>query len=148
MIHITQYMTHIVSVHCREEGCIGKYIPRGPRNFPRAGILHPEAREIGLSQCFIKFWLKILWFLIAKSSPTKEIFCFSHSLYWGVSICIALHQNNFYQPLFIMLRIWASLTAIALTYCLPATYHQWATLHHCWSIVNVFRARMCSQYSP
>ena len=35
-----------VSVHCREEGCIGKYIPRGPRDFPRAGILHPEAREI------------------------------------------------------------------------------------------------------
>ena len=24
-----------VSVHCQEEGCIGKYIPRGPRNFPR-----------------------------------------------------------------------------------------------------------------
>ena len=22
--------------HCREEGCIGKYIPRGPRDFPRA----------------------------------------------------------------------------------------------------------------
>ena len=36
----------IVSVHCREEGCIGKYTPRGPRDFPRAGILHPEAREI------------------------------------------------------------------------------------------------------
>ena len=35
-----------VSVHCREEGCIGKYTPRGPRDFPRAGILHPEAREI------------------------------------------------------------------------------------------------------
>ena len=35
-----------VSVHCREEGCIGKYIPRGPRDFPRAWILHPEAREI------------------------------------------------------------------------------------------------------
>ena len=36
----------IVSVHCREEGCIGKYTPRCPRDFPRAGILHPEAREI------------------------------------------------------------------------------------------------------
>ena len=35
-----------VSVHGREEGCIGKYIPRGPRDFPRAWILHPEAREI------------------------------------------------------------------------------------------------------
>ena len=35
---------HIVSVHCREEGFIGKKIPRGPRDFPRAGILHPEAR--------------------------------------------------------------------------------------------------------
>ena len=37
---------NIESVHCREEGCIGKYTPRGPRDFPRAGILHPEAREI------------------------------------------------------------------------------------------------------
>ena len=37
---------NIVYVHCREEGCIGKYIPRGPRDFPRAGILHPEAQEI------------------------------------------------------------------------------------------------------
>ena len=36
----------IEPVHCREEGCIGKYTPRGPRDFPRAGILHPEAREI------------------------------------------------------------------------------------------------------
>ena len=27
-------------IHCREEGCIG------PRNFPRAGILHHKAREI------------------------------------------------------------------------------------------------------
>ena len=34
----------IVSVQCREEGCIGKYTPRGPRDFPRAGILHPEGR--------------------------------------------------------------------------------------------------------
>ena len=42
----------IESVHCREEGCIGKYTPRGPRDFPRAGILHPEAREIaqGITQ--------------------------------------------------------------------------------------------------
>ena len=31
----------IVSVHCREEGCIGKYTPRGPRDFLRAWILHP-----------------------------------------------------------------------------------------------------------
>ena len=28
------------------EGCIEKYILRGPRNFPMAGILHPQAREI------------------------------------------------------------------------------------------------------
>ena len=42
-------LQQIVSVHCQEEGCIGKYIPRGPRDFPRAGILHPEARECCLS---------------------------------------------------------------------------------------------------
>ena len=35
-----------MSVHCLESGCIGKYTPRGPRDFPRAGILHPEARKI------------------------------------------------------------------------------------------------------
>ena len=35
-----------MSVHCLESGCIGKYTPLGPRDFPRAGILHPEAREI------------------------------------------------------------------------------------------------------
>ena len=29
------------------EGCIEKYILRGPWNFPMAGILHPQAREIG-----------------------------------------------------------------------------------------------------
>ena len=31
-----------MSVHCLESGYIGKYTPRGPRDFPRAGILHPE----------------------------------------------------------------------------------------------------------
>ena len=35
---------NIVSVHCRDEGCKGKNIPRGPRDFPRAVILLPEAR--------------------------------------------------------------------------------------------------------
>ena len=40
----------IESVHCREEGCIGKYTPQGPRDFPSAGILHPEAREIARGQ--------------------------------------------------------------------------------------------------
>ena len=30
-----------MSVHCLESGCIGKYTPLGPRDFPRAGILHP-----------------------------------------------------------------------------------------------------------
>ena len=35
-----------MSVHCLELGCIGKYTPLGPQDFPRAGILHPEAREI------------------------------------------------------------------------------------------------------
>ena len=45
-IHPILRLQCIVSVHCREEGCIGKYTPRGPRDFPRAGILHPEAQEI------------------------------------------------------------------------------------------------------
>ena len=32
-----------MSVHCLESGCIGKYTHLGPRDFPRAGILHPSA---------------------------------------------------------------------------------------------------------
>ena len=35
-----------MAVHCLEWGCIGKYIPQGPRDFSRAGIFDPEAREI------------------------------------------------------------------------------------------------------
>ena len=35
-----------MDVHCLESGCIGKYIPLGPRDFPRAWILHPETRGI------------------------------------------------------------------------------------------------------
>ena len=37
-----------MDVHCLESGCIGKYIPLGPRDFPRAWILHPSALEISL----------------------------------------------------------------------------------------------------
>ena len=37
-----------MSVHCLESGCIGKYTPLGPRDFPQAGILHPSALEIAL----------------------------------------------------------------------------------------------------
>ena len=31
-----------MAVHCHDSGFIGKYIPRGPRDFPSAGILHPS----------------------------------------------------------------------------------------------------------
>ena len=34
----TLNLVNIVSVHCREEGCIGKYIPRGLSEFPRTEI--------------------------------------------------------------------------------------------------------------
>ena len=34
-----------MDVHCLESGCIGKYIPLGPRDFPRAGILHLVYKE-------------------------------------------------------------------------------------------------------
>ena len=37
-----------MSVHCLESGCIGKYTPLGPRDFPCAGILHSSALEIAL----------------------------------------------------------------------------------------------------
>ena len=39
-----------VPVQCREEGCIGKYILRGPRDFTRAGILQHEAEKIAQRQ--------------------------------------------------------------------------------------------------
>ena len=35
-------------VHCLESGCIGKYTPLGPRDFPRTRILHPLALKIAL----------------------------------------------------------------------------------------------------
>ena len=60
----------------------------------------------GISQCFIKFWLKFLWFLFARSLPTKEIFCFSYTSYWGVFHVHVFRQNIFYQVLFIMFRFW------------------------------------------
>ena len=41
-----------MDVHCLESGCIGKYIPLGPWDFPRAGILHPSALEISLGRGF------------------------------------------------------------------------------------------------
>ena len=39
-----------MSVHCLESGCIGKYTPEAQGHFPRAGIFHPEAREIARGQ--------------------------------------------------------------------------------------------------
>ena len=35
-----------VSEHCREEGCIGKYIPRGPRDFPDQGFCTPRLERL------------------------------------------------------------------------------------------------------
>ena len=32
--------------NCPEEGCIGEYIPRGQRDFPKMGILHNDSWEI------------------------------------------------------------------------------------------------------
>ena len=48
--HITCYSgsdDSIVSVHCREEGCIGNDIPRVPIDFPRGGDSAPR----GLRDC-------------------------------------------------------------------------------------------------
>ena len=46
-----------VSVHCREEGCIGKYTPRGPRDCPRAS---PSGNLSGLGVQNPRPW-KISW---------------------------------------------------------------------------------------
>ena len=60
---------YIVSVHCREEGCIGLYIPngrgksRGPRGmyFP----MHPESRQCTsiLSALAGKYWFCSVFFI-------------------------------------------------------------------------------------
>ena len=39
----------VVSVHCREEGCIGFYIPQKPRDFPRPERC-PEGFVLGTTQ--------------------------------------------------------------------------------------------------
>ena len=44
-----------MDVHCLESGCIGKYIPLGPRDFPRAGILHPSGNLLGLGGCISQY---------------------------------------------------------------------------------------------
>ena len=41
----------IVSVHCREEGCIGKYIPRGQSRGPRGAKSPPEGNLEGRGGC-------------------------------------------------------------------------------------------------
>ena len=64
-----------VSVHCPEEGCIGKYIPRGPRDFPRAGILHPKA------------WSRGPQFHLVSATNNVLTFCLPVNFY-SVPICI------------------------------------------------------------
>ena len=83
-----------VSVHCREEGCIGKYIPRGPRDFPRAGILHPEAREIsrGRSPREISRAEAVYVHFLSISREVLILWCVFHlKLERSPSQCIGLH---------------------------------------------------------
>ena len=58
----------IVSINCRKEGCIGKYIPQGLRDFPKAGICTtrpvrlPEGNLEGLEQTTAQEgWRKTRW---------------------------------------------------------------------------------------
>ena len=60
---------------------------------------------------------------------------------------------NFYIKTFCMIFCFYCLSFVSSVQ--PMWWHfdsackclHWAFLHHCWSIVNVFRARMCSWYS-
>ena len=36
----------IVIIHCREEGCIGKYAPRGSRDLPKQGFCTPRPERV------------------------------------------------------------------------------------------------------
>ena len=45
----------IESVHWREEGCIGKYTPRGPRDFPRGAKSPPEGNLEGRGGCIFRY---------------------------------------------------------------------------------------------
>ena len=60
---------NIVSVHCREEGCIGKYIPRGPRDFPRTGILHPKALNTDSVKINTTLLMMRKWYLHLVHQP-------------------------------------------------------------------------------
>ena len=75
------------------EGCIEKYILRGPWNFPMAGILHPQAREIAqllflfLLQCnysslpitsFVTLWLTSKLLKQIQHSKTTIDYDFVH----------------------------------------------------------------------
>ena len=109
-------LTHIVSVHCREEGCIGKYTPRGPRDFPRAGILHPEksrgprwmyfpmhpdSRQCTdiLSELAGKYWF--CGVTTDGSSISKALICQwreIHSTYMHSALVYIFHHRNSFLP--------------------------------------------------
>ena len=107
----------IGSVHWREEGCIGKYTPRGPRDFPKAGILHPEAREIARGRspraisraegCKIPAWGKsrgprgVYFPMHPSSRQCTDILSSLSGKYWffgmttdGAAICQLLFEKN------------------------------------------------------
>ena len=48
----------VVTLHCQEEGCIGKYPPPPPRieRFAEAGILRHEVRDIAKGKAWGLFW--------------------------------------------------------------------------------------------
>ena len=89
----------------------------------------------GISQCFIKFWLKLLWYLIVRSSPTKDVFCFSHRSYWEVFHLYFLHQIYFLSGFVYIVKVlffkYNHCDSILLVCDISSTNHFASSLEHC-----------------
>ena len=88
-----------VSAHCQEEGCIRKYIPQGPCDFSRAGILHTKAGDQG-PRGAIFLPEENLKFRGGCISRLEAVYGHSLSISWEVLILWCdnrWHQSVFHQ---------------------------------------------------
>ena len=159
----TYYFTAIdctESIHCREEGCIGKYIPRGPRDFPRAeGDVFPNASRLEAVYGHGHSDTGCGYAAYVQNGRAEDDWST-----WGFAN-FPLHSQGNREYIEKYYLCWSSLlqvhisrnTSIQCNEYLQCFYNKcvdiliawdWACLHHCWSIVSVFRVRVCSWYSP
>ena len=98
-----------VSVHCQEEGCTRKYIPLGPRNFPRRCVPHSCPRE----------WIK--WYMYVVYSNLHQIETILH-IYFNCTTqhCTGQHINNTHVVQCTSAH-WQWVSRLALTNCSEVT---------------------------